>query len=150
NFAGTIAFAQTTRGWGVPLLTYLEQGPLAQQYNLQTYFYNTNPTAGPNNQQVSNTHLKVMQCPSTPNQDRLYTARSSFAAFVGLPGMWTASAADYCPSSNVNAAFQSAAGISPTSSTQYAGAFLLNKNNPITALTDGTSNTFLIAEAAGR
>jgi len=148
NLAGTITFAMQTRGWGVPLLAYLEQGPLSQQYNLLTYFYNS--TGGSLNQQVSNTHLKVMQCPSTPNQNRLYTARSSFAAFVGLPDTWTASAADYCPSSNVNAAFQSTAGINPTSTTLYRGALLLNRNNPVTALTDGTSNTILIAEAAGR
>jgi prepilin-type N-terminal cleavage/methylation domain-containing protein/prepilin-type processing-associated H-X9-DG protein len=148
NFAGTIAFAQTTRGWGLPLLTYLEQGPLAQQYNLQTFFYDS--SNGSLNQQVSNTHLKVMQCPSTPNQNRLYTASSSFAMFVGLPSTWTASAADYCPAANVGTAFQSTAGISPTSTTQYRGALQLNVNTSVLALTDGTSNTILIAEAAGR
>src|SRR5262245_31278568 len=129
NFAGTISFAMQTRGWGVPLLSYLEQAPLASQYNLQTFFYNS--AGGSLNQLVSNTHLKVMQCPSTPNSNRLYTAMSSFAPFVGLPSTWTASAADYCPSSNVGTAFQSTAGITPTSSTQYRGALVLNKNNPV-------------------
>src|SRR5262245_27442101 len=147
NFAGTIQFAQQTRGWGVPLLPYLEQDNLYNQYNLLSFFYNS--AGGSLNQHVSNTHLKVMQCPSATNP-RLYTAFSSFAGFVGLPSTWTASAADYCPASNVGAAFQSTAGISPTNSTRYRGALLLNVINPITAITDGTSGTILLAEAAGR
>ena len=148
NFAGTIQFAQTTRGWGVPILDYFEQGALYKQYTLTTYFYNS--TAPILNQQVSNTHLKVMQCPSTANRDRLYTAGSSFAGAIGLPSTWTASAADYCPSANVGTAFQGTAGITPTSATTYRGALLLNKNNPLVAISDGTSNTILLAEAAGR
>jgi prepilin-type N-terminal cleavage/methylation domain-containing protein/prepilin-type processing-associated H-X9-DG protein len=148
NFVATISLAQQTRGWGVVLLPYLEQGALFAQYNTQSYYYNsTSPSL---NQQVSNTHLKVMQCPSTPNRDRLYTAFSSFAAFTGLPSSWTASASDYCPVVNVNTAFQTSAGIAPTNATAYAGALILNKNTPLLAITDGTSNTILLAEGAGR
>ncbi|WP_020476041.1 DUF1559 domain-containing protein [Zavarzinella formosa] len=145
NFAGTAALAQKTVGWGVPLLSYLEQNALSQNYNVNSYFY----SAGAN-QTGSNTHLKMMQCPSTPTQDRLYTAKSSFAALTGLPDTWTASAADYTPVSNVNTTLQTTAGISPTSSTSYAGALQLNVVSPFSNITDGTSNTILLAEAAGR
>jgi len=148
NFAGTISLAFTTRGWGIPLLSYLEQGPLAAQYSLQTYFYST--ASGSLNQQVTNTHLKVMQCPSNPSQNRLYTARSSSAPLVGLPSTWTASAADYTPVLNVGTAFQTTAGIAATSTTQYRGILQINVNTPVLTLTDGTSNTILLAEVAGR
>ena len=156
NFVATIALARTSRGWGVPLLSYFEQGPLDAQYNKATYYYDTMPTAGPNNQAVSNTHLKVMQCPSAPNNPRLYTAKSSFAAFVGLPPTWTASAADYCPSSDIGAAFLTTAGFKvPDGQTgpntaNFRGALKLNVTTPLLSIGDGTSNTILLAEAAGR
>jgi prepilin-type processing-associated H-X9-DG protein len=148
NFAGTFMFAQQSRGWGVPILPFIEQDNLFRQYNLQTFFYNS--SAGVLNQQVSNTPIKTMQCPSAPQNPRLYTAFSSFAGFTGLPSTWTASAADYGPVGNVSTGFQSAAGISPTNPTAYVGALQLNRNTPMAAYTDGTSNTILLAEFAAR
>ncbi len=146
NIPGTINFAMQTRGWGIPLLPYLEQNALADRYNLQSFFYDTNNL----NQEVSNTHLRILQCPSAATQDRLYTAQSSFAGLIGLPTTWTASAADYCPVANVNASFQTAAGISPTSPTRYQGALQVNVLTKINAMSDGSSNTILMGEAAGR
>ncbi len=156
NFVATIALVRTSRGWGVPLLSYFEQGALDAQYSKATYFYDATPTAGPNNQQVSNTHLKVMQCPSAPTNPRLYTAKSSSAGFVGLPDTWTASAADYCPSSDIGAAFLTTAGFTVPSgqfgpdTTRFRGALKLNVITPLLSISDGTSNTILLAEAAGR
>ncbi len=147
NFAATAMFAQQSRGWGIPLLPNIEQDNLYRQYNLQLYFYEASVSL---NQQVSNTPLKTMQCPSAPLNPRLYTAFSSFAGFTGLPSTWTASAADYGPVNNVGAAFQAAAGISPTNPTAYAGALQLNRDTKMASYTDGTSNTILLGEFAGR
>jgi prepilin-type N-terminal cleavage/methylation domain-containing protein/prepilin-type processing-associated H-X9-DG protein len=140
-----------TQGWGTPLLSYLEQTALDQQYDKTKAFSNPDPAAGPNNQQVSNAHLKVMQCPSTPTQNRLYWASSTFAPpLPGVPNQWSASAADYSPVANVGTGLQTLAGITPTSNTAYKGALEINKNTPILSLTDGTSNTILLGELAGR
>jgi prepilin-type N-terminal cleavage/methylation domain-containing protein/prepilin-type processing-associated H-X9-DG protein len=147
----TFALAFKTQGWGTPLLPNLEQGPLYQQYNINSFFNDPTPTTnGSSNNQVSNTPLAVFQCPSTPTQNRIYTAGSSFAALFGLPSTWTAAPADYCPVINVKQALQTTAGISPTSGVSYAGVLQLNIITKILSVTDGTSNTILIAEAAGR
>jgi prepilin-type N-terminal cleavage/methylation domain-containing protein/prepilin-type processing-associated H-X9-DG protein len=149
DFIPPNGLAFKTQGWGTPLLSYLEQGPLDQRYDKNKPFSDNVPTAGPNNQQVSDTHLKVMQCPSVPTANRLYTAGSSFA-FPPLRSPWTASAADYGPVANVGQALQTLAGISPTSNTTYRGALQLNKVTPAISISDGTSNTILTAEIAGR
>jgi prepilin-type N-terminal cleavage/methylation domain-containing protein/prepilin-type processing-associated H-X9-DG protein len=140
----TFALAFKATGWGTFLLPYIEQGNLSSQYNPNAIF--SDPAV---NQGVSNTPVKTFQCPSTSSQNRIYTAASSFS-FPGLPAVWTAAAADYCPTTNVKQAFQTTAGITPTSPTQYAGALQLNVKTTVGAVTDGTSNTIMLAEAAGR
>jgi prepilin-type N-terminal cleavage/methylation domain-containing protein/prepilin-type processing-associated H-X9-DG protein len=140
----TFALAFKAQGWGTPLLPYVEQGPLFSMYNQNAIF--SDPAV---NQGVSDTPLKVFQCPSSSPQNRIYTAASSFS-FPGVPSIWTAAGADYCPTVNVSQALQTTAGITPTSATQFAGILLLNKKSTIGSITDGTSNTSLLAEAAGR
>src|SRR5262245_24341810 len=131
----TFALATKAQGWGTPLLAYLEQSALAQQYDANKIFSDPTPAAGPNNQTVSNTHLKVLQCPSTVTPDRLYSAASSFS-FPGVPSRWTASAADYTPVSNVRQTLQTTAGVTPTGASIYAGALKLNERMPIASITD--------------
>src|SRR5262249_10471108 len=45
-------------GWGVFILAYLDQEPLAGRYNFAAPFYD------PTNQSVIRTRLKISQCPS--------------------------------------------------------------------------------------
>jgi prepilin-type N-terminal cleavage/methylation domain-containing protein/prepilin-type processing-associated H-X9-DG protein len=148
--AADFMLAYRTQGWGTPLLNYIEQGPLDQRYDKTKPFADANPPAGPNNLQVVSTHLKVMQCPSAPTPNRLYWAGSSFPAPPGVPQKWSASASDYTPVLNVGTGLQQLAGISPTSGTAYRGALEINKPTPILGLSDGTSNTILLGEVAGR
>src|SRR5262249_55903412 len=86
------------------------------------------------------------------------TAKSSYTSIVnsilpsfGFPTQpttpWTASAADYSPVISVGAAFLATAGLTGTTST---GALQLNLNAPIMSIADGTSNTILLSEGAGR
>ena len=142
----TFPLAFKAQGWGTPLLAYLEQTALAAQYKEDFIFSDSTFST---NQAVSTNHLKVMQCPSTPFKNRLYTAASSFA-FPGIPNPWTASAADYGPVVNARQALQTTAGLAPTSATVYAGALQLNISTPVVQITDGASNTILTAEIAGR
>ena len=76
--------------WGTRILPFLEQDNLYSQYDFTQFFF-TGPNAN-----VIKTHLKVMQCPSTPNPNRLYTATSQ-----PLNLTWTASATDYCVTSGI-------------------------------------------------
>src|SRR5262245_52130226 len=89
--------------WGVYILPYVEQDNLYKQYNL-TGAIGANP-----NQTVVSTHLKIFQCPSTPNPNRLYTdGPVPGAAFVSSWGAgtisWTASAGDYTVTTGVREA----------------------------------------------
>src|SRR5437879_43379 len=57
--------------WGIWLLPYLEQDNVYRQYNFDTLSYAT--AAGPNtNTPVVSNNLKVYNCPSSPNNGRIY------------------------------------------------------------------------------
>src|SRR5262245_30852619 len=56
--------AALNHGWAVFLLPYLEQDNLFKQYRFDRDW------RAPENQIVRETPLRVMQCPSTPNQNR--------------------------------------------------------------------------------
>jgi prepilin-type N-terminal cleavage/methylation domain-containing protein len=133
--------------WGTRLLPYFEQGNLYKLYDFTQSF------TAPANQAVISTHLKIMQCPSTPNPNRLYTATSA-----PLNLQWTASAADYCATSGIgidiwNNVLQ-ARGYGPAPASAARDGLLRTMNTGLPAslssITDGTSNTILVGELAGR
>jgi prepilin-type N-terminal cleavage/methylation domain-containing protein/prepilin-type processing-associated H-X9-DG protein len=150
--------APSATSWGVYLLPYIEQDNLYKQYNL-TGNIGTTP-----NQTVVSTHLKIFQCPATPNQNRLYTdGPVPGIAFVPVPAWnvnltWTASAGDYTVTTGVREATLNAC-FTPAGGGDRDGALeartLTNPTIPllgtrILAITDGTSNTIVIGELAGR
>jgi prepilin-type processing-associated H-X9-DG protein len=142
------------QGWGQYLLPYLEQEALFRRYNFNLPF--VEPTA---NQPVIITRLSVMNCPSTPppSTGPIYTDTTSFEGFT-----WMGAVADYAPLDVVN---------QPTffgyaSGTDLRGALMPIARGPenilellgvhggeqrtVVGITDGTSNTIMIAEDAGR
>jgi prepilin-type processing-associated H-X9-DG protein len=131
-------------GWGVYLLPYIEQGALASQYNFSISFQN------PPNDAVTKTPLKIMQCPAALFPNRVYTFDGS--ALIGLPPgtiVWTAAAADYCPTSGVmGELFAILPGAKPE--INGSGALQPNANTPLLSIRDGTSSTVLLAEIAGK
>jgi prepilin-type N-terminal cleavage/methylation domain-containing protein/prepilin-type processing-associated H-X9-DG protein len=147
----------TATSWGVYLLPHLEQDPLYKQYTLSA------PINNAQNQNVIRTHLKVFQCPSAPNPNRLYTdGPVPGAAFVPTWGTatltWTASAGDYTVTTGVREATLNAC-FTPPGGGERDGALdvaqLQSHSGQVTgtrilAITDGTSNTLVIAELAGR
>jgi len=138
---------KSAHSWGTRLLPYLEQDSLYRRYDFNQAF------SAPANVAVISTHLKVMQCPSTPQSDRLYTATSA-----PLTLTWTASAADYCATSGIgidiwnNVLQPRGYGGAPTS--DLRDGLLRTQNTglpcPLAGVTDGTSNTILVGELAGR
>jgi prepilin-type N-terminal cleavage/methylation domain-containing protein len=140
--------------WGVYLLPYLEQDNLFKRYNLAA------PIGDANNVTVISTHLSIFQCPSTPNQNRTYSdGPVPAAAFVPTWSgnlQWTASAGDYTVTTGIREATLNACvgGGSnrdgalnvPTTNTPPATPI----GNKILSISDGTSNTMILGELAGR
>jgi prepilin-type N-terminal cleavage/methylation domain-containing protein/prepilin-type processing-associated H-X9-DG protein len=134
-----------TVGWGIFLLPYIEQGPLYQRYNFNAPFFFSNPAFGIDNQAVANTVIKLYVCPATPARTGPYTYTFNFPPYPSFT--WQAAAADYTPIASVNTALAAAYSLPTTSLT---GALTPDQRTPILAITDGTSNTILLAEIAGR
>jgi prepilin-type N-terminal cleavage/methylation domain-containing protein/prepilin-type processing-associated H-X9-DG protein len=129
-------------GPGVFILPYIEQNALAAQYDMNTLFF-----VG-NNATVIKTPLKMYQCPSTPNPNRLYTVPSALAAALGVPP-WTAAAADYQPLTGIMGSFWTAA-IGTDAGGGRDGVLSANQYIKILSISDGTSNSILLGEIAGK
>jgi prepilin-type N-terminal cleavage/methylation domain-containing protein/prepilin-type processing-associated H-X9-DG protein len=123
--------AAVDHGWGGFILPFLEQAALHQKYdwNLQHY--------DPANLRVAATHLKILQCPSA-EPDRFYTAP------LGLMGACT----DYAPTQAVDPGLAQRDLIDAVGN--YRGVMSPNSMTHLRDITDGTSNTLVIAEDAGR
>ena len=137
--------APNAHAWGVFLLPHIEQDNLFKQYNLNQLFLLGN------NANVIKTPVKTFQCPSNPEVDKIYTCPASISGAVGLPS-FQAAASDYHVTSGVMAVLWNLviqAG-DPAAGGDRAGAMEVNKTTPILALTDGTSNTVMLAEISGK
>src|SRR5262245_57907138 len=141
---GMITDQTKTVGWGIFLMPYIEQDNLYRSYNMNAPFFYVNVPAGINNQAVANTKIKIFNCPSAPRREP-YSYTFNFPPFPSFS--WQAHAADYSPVAGLNAALVSYLAL-PAGS--YTGALSRDINTPIAAITDGTSNTILIAEMAGK
>lgn len=151
--------------WGTRLLPYLEQGPLYDQYDdrvppfNEAAFYGFDPAVAAKNISIIQTHLEVFVCPSTPGNDR--THDGFVPKDVNGPGMpptdltWKAAPSDYCTVLAVDGAFATIAYAGkPMPANLYgailpAGRYNQGEQNRIAQITDGTSNTIMLAERAG-
>ncbi len=120
--------------WGIQVLPYIEQDNVRKTYNFDQSF---NDTA---NQPTANTPIQIMVCPSTPNNPRVST----------LSGK-TYSVADYSLALSVSANLYGPV-ITYTKPGSVDGACSTDKDvhTKLLEITDGTSNTILLVESAGR
>jgi prepilin-type N-terminal cleavage/methylation domain-containing protein/prepilin-type processing-associated H-X9-DG protein len=151
-----------SHSWCVYILPYLEQNNIYQQFNFNGLDYNNQP-----NGLLIQTPLKVFQCPSSPNQGRIYSFPVPANVLPGLPaGTLTASASDYTAITGVRN-WNILVSPNPTTEPdlvdigQRQGILRGVSQDPstsasfspqmsIASVTDGTSNTFLVGELAGR
>jgi prepilin-type N-terminal cleavage/methylation domain-containing protein/prepilin-type processing-associated H-X9-DG protein len=125
----------TNHGLGVFILPFIEQQNLAIQYH-----WDLN-ASDQGNQPVGSAHVKIFQCPSA-EPDR-YMTFGAFETYGGRGGC-----GDYAPTEGVAPVLAGKGLIDPIAS--YKGVLELNVLTPIAAITDGTANTILLAEDAGR
>jgi prepilin-type N-terminal cleavage/methylation domain-containing protein/prepilin-type processing-associated H-X9-DG protein len=133
-------------GWGVFLLSFIEQNALDDQYDRDAPFFYSNPAYGIDNQAVANTPIATLRCPSAPEREP-YTYTFSFP---GYPSMsWQAWASDYSPVARVSDSLNSYLSMG-YSTAQLQGALEPDKTTPFAKITDGLSNTILVGELAGK
>ena len=136
-FPSSVRPAGGTRiSWTVSLLPYIEQGNLGRAYDV------TQNWDAPANLPLTSKPIKIFQCPSTPNPNRLDGNPQP-------PAVWAPEVAvtDYA----------AVAGVDPTLASLYPGQIqaspgilIRNDKATIAAVTDGLSNTLMVAESAGR
>jgi prepilin-type N-terminal cleavage/methylation domain-containing protein/prepilin-type processing-associated H-X9-DG protein len=125
------------RSWTPLALTYVEQDNVGRLWNMNVK-WNVAP-----NLTTSNTRFKLFECPSVP------TRRP--AANGVAPG-------DYGSVNAIRRRFYTANGIGPifplgptgAAGDEVEGALRKVIDTPILSITDGTSNTIMVGEAAGR
>ena len=121
------------------ILPYIEQDTLAKIYRWEKR------AQGPENQPVVTTQLKVMQCPSAePNRwvtAELDPLNYSYDGGKGACG-------DYAGVREIDSSLADLNLVDRTA--DYDGVLALNHLTRLAEITDGTSQTILIAECAGR
>lgn len=125
--------------WGVQILPYIEQDNLRKLYHFD---YNFN---APENAAAVLIPLKIMICPSVPEANRYSTIGTTYRG----------AATDYQATVSVSANLYSSGFITtpnPAGTSAPQGVISPGNNQMvrITDVSDGTSNTFLLAESGGR
>lgn len=136
-------------GLGTYLLPYLEQQPLASQYDWDASWFD------PSNQPVVNVQLNIWQCPSAQADRTMDGSLPTVAPPPEAPFNGTAACGDYAGINSLDSGLERSGLIDPLSGPRDArgnpeGVFPLNSTRRLTDIIDGTTCTILIAECAGR
>ena len=140
--------------WSIPILPFLEQTAVYDQYNTNI------PPFMPTNTALIDDVLGVYICPSAPGggDGRTYDADYNLVSF---PFVFRAAPMDYCPSEGIaGGGFRSAAATAGWVQRNIDGSLFLHGLDPtdgsleaqvskIAKILDGTSNTILIGERTG-
>jgi prepilin-type N-terminal cleavage/methylation domain-containing protein/prepilin-type processing-associated H-X9-DG protein len=137
-------------GWAVLTLPYLEGGIVANAYNFDITYCGTPRAAAdadrhPNFTAIS-TNMNTFVCPSNANGDKFVKGRASNTFTGQRIDNWTAAVSDYA----TNEGMQGQVLNFLPAGKNYIGLMFLNTPRRISEIVDGTSNTFLMAEDAGR
>ncbi|HEX5269838.1 MAG TPA: DUF1559 domain-containing protein [Gemmataceae bacterium] len=133
------------RGWGPALLPYIEQDTTANIYHYDFSFWDKA------NARAVGVAVKTFLCPSTPEGRRwIDIITADDANIVGLDTGIMGAAGDYFAPNCVDAFWWPADRYALASDELEAPALAVDYARPISGILDGTSNTLLISELAGR
>lgn len=122
-------------GWGVFILPYMEQDNLFRQYTMNAHW------GSATNQTVRETIVPSFLCPSAPSNDRFATKTVSGVSI-------RVAQADYAPNYAYDSGLEGAGLVDVA--VNRNGILQPNQTWSIAEVRDGTSNTILICETAGR
>jgi prepilin-type N-terminal cleavage/methylation domain-containing protein len=139
-----VAPARGTNCWAPFLLPYLEETSLVANYNVQEDWWREP------NRTIVQTQLAVIQCPSTPDLNRIQDKPET------SPPNKTGACGDYFTTAGVHLDINTELPASQqfSSTADLRGAIhwesAMNKHNRIQQIIDGTSKTIMLGECAGR
>ena len=131
--------------WVTICLPFFEQGSIYNAYNI------AQPFSAPVNTTMVGTQLNFMICPSAPNGYRtaVYTDPLS-QAFYGANWSVTLAGGDYAVDDGVDSGWMDANNVPHPAGVDTRGLLHGNVAPRIASVTDGTSNTIMVSEDAGR
>ncbi len=151
--------------WGTFLLPYIEQGNLYNQYDFTKGYWpvtssgNAGIVGSDTNSAIVTTSLKLHLCPSTPRSNPYYSVAWGFPGYPPV-GPYTAANGDYSNILCVDPGEIAYLGLGASYPGYNAGSFPPPANlngvfqpdtsTPMAMITDGTSNTVLLTEFAGK
>jgi prepilin-type N-terminal cleavage/methylation domain-containing protein/prepilin-type processing-associated H-X9-DG protein len=127
------------RSFHFMLLPYIEQG------NIQSKYDPTLDWRELANRPLAASPIPIYLCPSAPGGDR--TRSFTTSSYGG--GTVTCYVTDYLIFARCRSTINTATLLSSTVNSSWSGATQPNVNTPFTSITDGTSNTVMLMEAAG-
>ena len=154
-------FPAIVHSWAPNFLPYLEQDNIFRLYSFNYPWFAVIPGVVDNQAPLRNP-IKTFICPSTPNSNRTVTGTFKFGTSFPYSNL---AITDYATNSSINPGsitfFGYPAGTTQTSlfsamRPDFKGAGLpilgvtTNSPNTMVGITDGTSNTILLSESAGR
>ncbi|QEL13440.1 DUF1559 domain-containing protein [Limnoglobus roseus] len=152
TFKDTTIKEAAQRSWVPDAMPFIEQGAILAQFNLNENWWIDTAGASTNGT-LARTQLRLLQCPSTPDPDRLQDK------FETTPPNKVGACTDYFAVEGIAAAFNTNAGLTGTDQLTgdrtgvmvgWAAATSLRPSNRILSITDGTSNTIIVGEDSGR
>jgi prepilin-type N-terminal cleavage/methylation domain-containing protein len=164
--AATLGFgydgAPLNSGWMTALLPHLEQPDLYRLYDRSLSWFALSTTDALNvvhsgNLAAVSIRVKVFECPSSPTTERVIsgTSASPWLDSNKMTISYTAATTDYVGSGGLMGGMAPnyvtvPAGVDPAVYTMNCGGIALVNGRKITEIPDGTSNTIMVNEMAGR